>query len=163
MQYRALGQTGISISAISFGAGPISQLLVGNDFDRQRAVIGHAIDRGINWFDTAATYGADQSETKSGRVLNELNAQQRVHVATKVRLMPDDLSDVAGAIRRSVDRQPAATAAAADHAAATAQLDHGPARRRADINHAAATCSVRVVWLKCLKRCAAKDWRSIWA
>ena len=103
MQYRALGKTGISISTISFGAGPISQLLVGDDADQQRVVIGHAIERGINWFDTAATYGAGKSEQNLGRVLNELNAAQRVHVATKVRLMPDDLGDIAGAICRSVE------------------------------------------------------------
>ena len=103
MQYRVLGKTGISISAISFGAGPISQLLVGDDADHQRVVIGHAIERGINWFDTAATYGAGKSEQNLGRVLNELNAAQRMHIATKVRLMPDDLGDIAGAIRRSVE------------------------------------------------------------
>ena len=103
MQYRRLGKTGISISAISFGAGPISQLLVGHEVEKQRAVVAHAIERGINWFDTAATYGAGQSETNLGRVLNELNAAQRVHVATKVRLMPEDLGDIGGAIRRSLE------------------------------------------------------------
>lgn len=102
MQYRTLGKTGIQVSAISFGAGPISQLLVGDDANRQRAVIQHAIERGINWFDTAATYGGGQSEQNLGRVLNELNAQQRVHVATKVRLMPEELGDIPGAIRRCV-------------------------------------------------------------
>jgi L-galactose dehydrogenase/L-glyceraldehyde 3-phosphate reductase len=103
MQLRRLGKTGISISAISFGAGPISQLLVGSDAEAQRSVVGHAIERGINWFDTAATYAAGQSETNLGRVLNELNAAQRVHIATKVRLMPEDLGDIRGAVRRSVE------------------------------------------------------------
>jgi aryl-alcohol dehydrogenase-like predicted oxidoreductase len=103
MQSRALGKTGLSISAISFGAGPISQLLVGHDHDRQRAVIQHAIERGINWFDTAATYGNGHSEENLGRVLNELNAIHRVQIATKVRLMPEDLADIPSAIRRSVE------------------------------------------------------------
>lgn len=103
MQTRPLGNTGIAISAISFGAGPISQLLVGDDYDRQAAVIDHAIQRGINWFDTAATYGNGKSEENLGRVLNDLNAAARVHIATKVRLMPDDLGDIKGAIRRSVE------------------------------------------------------------
>jgi hypothetical protein len=40
MQYNALGRTGISISAISFGAGPISQLLVGSDTD---AIMGESV------------------------------------------------------------------------------------------------------------------------
>jgi aryl-alcohol dehydrogenase-like predicted oxidoreductase len=66
-------------------------------------VIQHAIERGINWFDTAATYGGGQSEQNLGRVLNELNAAQRMHVATKVRLLPEELGDIPGAIRRSVE------------------------------------------------------------
>ncbi|HVW37562.1 MAG TPA: hypothetical protein VHB99_09655, partial [Pirellulales bacterium] len=60
MLYRSLGNTGIEISAISFGAGPVSSLMVGDDGDRQRAVVQRAIARGVNWFDTAATYGAGQ-------------------------------------------------------------------------------------------------------
>src|SRR6478672_1475740 len=102
MQYRTLGKTGLSISRLAFGAGPISALMVGSDLDRQRAVVEHAIARGINWFDTAATYGNGASESNLGRVLEELRAVSAVHVATKVRLMPDDLNDVRGAVQRSV-------------------------------------------------------------
>jgi len=101
MQYRTLGKTGLAISVLSFGAGPISTLLVGDERNRQRAVIDHAIERGINWFDTAATYGGGQSEANLGRVLHELG-NPPVHVATKVRLIGDDLSDVGRAVRRSI-------------------------------------------------------------
>lgn len=108
MQYRTLGQTGIQVSALSFGAGPISTLMVGDynnrqQGDRQRAVVEHAIQAGVNWFDTAATYGAGQSERSLGRALEELNAGERVQVATKVRLIGDDLADIRGAVRRSVE------------------------------------------------------------
>jgi aryl-alcohol dehydrogenase-like predicted oxidoreductase len=102
MEYRILGKTGIRLSAIAFGAGPISTLMVGDDGDRQRAVIEHAIAQGINWFDTAATYGDGQSEYSLGRALSEMEAASRIHIATKVRLMPDDLSDMRGAVRRSL-------------------------------------------------------------
>src|SRR4051794_39714821 len=103
MEYRTLGKTGIQVSALSFGCGPISTLLVGDDEARQRAVIARAIECGVNWFDTAATYGNGQSEGNLGRVLEELNAASRVHVATKVRLTSEDLTDIRGAVRRSVD------------------------------------------------------------
>ena len=103
MQYRALGNTGLQISALSFGAGPISTLMVGEDDTRQSAVVARAIEQGINWFDTAATYGAGQSEWNLGRVLDDLQAGPRVHVATKVRLAADDLADIRGAVRRSVE------------------------------------------------------------
>ncbi len=104
MKYRPLGKTGIQISVIAFGAGPISTLMVGDDSDRQRIVVANAIDAGINWFDTAATYGDGQSERSLGQALAELDAAARVHVATKVRLMPTDLDDIGGAVRRSVAR-----------------------------------------------------------
>jgi aryl-alcohol dehydrogenase-like predicted oxidoreductase len=67
MQYRRLGKTGIAISVLSFGAGPVSTLMVGDDHKRQQDVIDHAIKQGINCFDTAATYGSGQSESSLGR------------------------------------------------------------------------------------------------
>jgi L-galactose dehydrogenase/L-glyceraldehyde 3-phosphate reductase len=103
MRYRPLGNTGIEISALSFGAGPISTLMVGDDGQRQRAVIQTALDCGINWFDTAATYGGGQSERNLGCVLAELGAAERVHVATKVRLAPEELGDIRSAVRRSFE------------------------------------------------------------
>lgn len=103
MQYRPLGTTGIRVSAVSFGAGPISTLMVGQDADRQRATIERAVAAGINWFDTAATYGGGQSELSLGRALDELAIASQVHVATKVRLMPEDLHDIPRAVRRSVE------------------------------------------------------------
>lgn len=103
MQYRKFGKTGIEISALSFGAGPVSALMVGNDADRQRNVVRHAIERGINWFDTAATYGSGESERNLGRALAELGATTQVHVASKVRLTSDDLRDIRGAVRRSLE------------------------------------------------------------
>jgi aryl-alcohol dehydrogenase-like predicted oxidoreductase len=90
MQYRPLGTTGIEVSAVSFGAGPISTLMTGDDSARQRAVIKRAVEAGVNWFDTATTYGDGQSESNLGRVLEELGAASHVHVATKVRLVGDD-------------------------------------------------------------------------
>ena len=62
MQYRPLGTTGISVSTVSFGAGPVSGLLTGDAVDTQRAVVQRAVELGVNWFDTAAGYGNGQSE-----------------------------------------------------------------------------------------------------
>lgn len=103
MQYRRFGKTGIQISALSFGAGPISTLMIGNDYDRQLAVVERAFQAGINWFDTAATYGNGQSEQSLGRALEDLGGNNQVHVATKVRLMPNDLEDIHGAVWRSFE------------------------------------------------------------
>jgi L-galactose dehydrogenase/L-glyceraldehyde 3-phosphate reductase len=103
MRYRPLGRTGIEVSELSFGAGPVSTLMVRDDDGQQHAAVQYALERGVNWFDTAATYGAGQSERNLGRVLEELKAGPQIHVATKVRLMPEDLADVRDAVRRSFE------------------------------------------------------------
>lgn len=104
MQFRTLGRTGLSISRLSFGAGPVSTLMVGEDSQRPIDVVRHAIDVGINWIDTAATYGNGASETNLGHVLSTLGCASEVHVATKVRLTLEDLNDIRGSVRRSFDQ-----------------------------------------------------------
>ena len=86
MEYRPLGNTGILVSAISFGAGPVSGLLTGNAIDTQREVVQKAVDLGVNWFDTAATYGNGQSEQSLGAALADIRTDHPLHVATKVRV-----------------------------------------------------------------------------
>lgn len=103
MIQRVLGRTGLQVSAVAFGAGPVSGLMTGDDHAGQRATVARAIDRGVNWFDTAAGYGAGTSEANLGRVLAELGAAERVHVATKVRVPPDAVGDAGGYVRRSVE------------------------------------------------------------
>ena len=78
-------------------------LMIGDDVDRQRTVVQHAIERGINWFDTAATYGSGESERNLGRVLAERCVGSEIHVASKVRLTSDDHRDIRGAVRRSLE------------------------------------------------------------
>ncbi|MFV2066764.1 MAG: aldo/keto reductase [Pirellulales bacterium] len=102
METRLLGSTGIRISVLAFGAGPVPSLMTSDDGDRQRAAVRRALDVGINWFDTAATYGDGQSEIVLGRALRGLGALGAVHIATKVRLVPEDLDMIEASVRRSV-------------------------------------------------------------
>jgi L-glyceraldehyde 3-phosphate reductase len=101
---RQLGSTDIEVSACSFGCGPIPALMTGEPEDRQLELVQYAIERGVNWFDTAAGYGEGSSERNLGRVLAQLPASDDIHLATKVRLMPGELNQVTGAVRRSVER-----------------------------------------------------------
>jgi aryl-alcohol dehydrogenase-like predicted oxidoreductase len=103
MKYSAFGKTGFTISKISFGAGPISTLMVGDFREKQCLVVEHAITRGINWFDTAATYGEGTSEQNLGQALVDLKRTKDVHIATKVRLTTDDLRCIRSAVRRSIE------------------------------------------------------------
>ncbi len=103
MQYRTLGRTGIKVSAISFGAGPVSGLMTGTDANAQRNVVAAAIEAEINWFDTAPGYGAGSSEANLGRALSEIAPAQPIHIATKVRIPLDSTESISDIIRRSVE------------------------------------------------------------
>ncbi len=102
MQHRMLGATGFAVSQLALGAGPVAELLTGSNEAAQRAVLAEALRLGVNWIDTAATYGDGASERQLGQALHALDALDHVHIATKVRLLPDQLSDVGSAIRASV-------------------------------------------------------------
>jgi aryl-alcohol dehydrogenase-like predicted oxidoreductase len=101
MDYRVLGRTGLGVSVLGFGCGTVGGLMIRSaPADRERAV-ARAIELGINYFDTAPSYGDGQSETNLGAVLKALRA--RVYVGTKFRLSGADLKDAAGAIAQSLE------------------------------------------------------------
>ena len=101
MDYRVLGKTGLRVSALGFGCGNVGGLMVrGTPADRQRAV-ARAIELGINYFDTAPSYGDGQSERHLGQALKALNAE--VCVGTKFRLHPQDMRNIRGAIAGSLE------------------------------------------------------------
>lgn len=87
MKYRRLGRTGLLVSEISFGAGPVSGLMTGTDSERQVAVLKTAVQCGINWIDTAAGYGHGNSERSIGAALHELDPHEQIHIATKIRIL----------------------------------------------------------------------------
>jgi len=63
--------------------------------------VHRALELGVNGFDVAPRYGDGKAEAVLGRALQD--RPDPVIVATKVRLSADDLFDVAGAVRRSMD------------------------------------------------------------
>src|SRR5437588_9876308 len=91
MQYRNLGKTGIKVSAIGFGAWAIggpseaSGTPLGwgrTSDDESLAAIRRARDLGVNFFDTADSYGSGRSESLLGIVLSPKRSD--VVIATKV-------------------------------------------------------------------------------
>src|SRR5437667_12852911 len=96
MDYRTLGRTGLKVSALGYGCGDVGGLIVrGAPAERTRAV-ARAVELGVNYFDTATSYGNGVSEQHLGEVLREL--RPNVYVGTKVRLRPEDLGDLRGRI-----------------------------------------------------------------
>jgi L-galactose dehydrogenase/L-glyceraldehyde 3-phosphate reductase len=98
---RALGRTGLRVSALGFGCGNVGGLLIrGTPAERERAV-ARAMELGINYFDTAALYGDGQSEQNLGQALQALRA--RVYVGTKVRVPAVATGEISAAITRGLE------------------------------------------------------------
>jgi len=101
MERHILGRTGLSVSALGFGCGDVGGLIVrGTPADRERAV-ARALDLGINYFDTAASYGSGESEKNLGQVLRALRPD--IVLGTKFRIDPPDHGRIADAITASLD------------------------------------------------------------
>jgi hypothetical protein len=113
---RPFGLTGMSITRVGFGAwaigGPDWAVGWGAQDDRESVIaIRHAIDRGVNWIDTAAIYGLGHSEEIVGKALSELQADRRPYIFTKCGLVWDPANRKAGprqvgapaSIRREVE------------------------------------------------------------
>lgn len=74
-KYVRLGRTGFKVSDVSFGSFPLQP--------GDERVVHHAMDQGINYFDTAEGYNDGMSEQVIGRALKG-GRRQQVHIATKI-------------------------------------------------------------------------------
>lgn len=81
MEYRRLGSTGYEVSAISFGAWAIGGSWGNVDDDESLKALHTAIDKGVNFIDTADVYGDGRSEKLISQVLKERS--EEIIVATK--------------------------------------------------------------------------------
>jgi len=89
MQYTRLGSTGTQVSRICLGCMSFGVPDRGShpwtlDEERSRPVIRHALELGINFFDTANVYSDGTSEEIVGRALREFAKRDEVVIATKV-------------------------------------------------------------------------------
>src|SRR5438309_2542342 len=90
-----LGTTGMRITRVGFGAWAIGgggwTFAWGNQDDADSiAAIRHAVERGVNWIDTAAVYGLGHSEEIVARALRDIPADDRPYVFTKAGLVWDE-------------------------------------------------------------------------
>jgi aryl-alcohol dehydrogenase (NADP+) len=87
MDYVRLGATGLRVSQICLGAmsygDPAWRAWVLPE-DASRPFIKRALERGINFFDTADMYSLGASEEVLGRALRDFTKREQVVIATKV-------------------------------------------------------------------------------
>jgi 1-deoxyxylulose-5-phosphate synthase len=89
MKYVKLGSTGLEVSTVAVGGMGFGDPARGEDpwtVDEAgtAAIIKHALEAGINFFDTANVYSAGSSEELVGKALGKYAARGDVVIATKV-------------------------------------------------------------------------------
>lgn len=103
MQYRSLGQTGIEVSALGYGAAPLGNAYGPIDVDVAARSVRTAIELGINVFDVSPYYGRTVAESVLGPALAPVDRDSYL-LATKVgRYGLDEFDFTADRVRRSVD------------------------------------------------------------
>jgi L-galactose dehydrogenase len=83
MLYRPLGNTGLNVSVLSYGASSLGGVFRSIDENEGIRTVHHAIDVGINFIDVSPYYGLTRAETVLGRALREIG-RERYYLATKV-------------------------------------------------------------------------------
>lgn len=110
MQTTTLGRTGLTVSRLVLGGYPFGGMNKANGWDpwstagRRTAIetINHALDRGINYIDTAPSYGDGNSESIIGEVMR--TRRDDCVLATKVGWQNASRSDVIDSVQQSLRR-----------------------------------------------------------
>lgn len=106
MQYTTLGNTGLVVSRLAFGAMTFTAgdrslgAVYKTDAEAADALVGQALDAGINFFDTADAYASGQSERILGAALK--SRRDEVVIATKVGFRTGSPLSQAGLSRRHI-------------------------------------------------------------
>jgi L-galactose dehydrogenase len=83
MEYRKLGNTGLEVSVLSFGASSLGGVFHPVNLDECMETVRAALDGGINLIDVSPAYGETLGETNLGKALNGI-PRDRYYLATKV-------------------------------------------------------------------------------
>lgn len=90
MRYIKLGHSGLDVSPIAIGAMTYGEPGRGHptwslDEETSRPLIKHALEAGINFFDTANLYSLGSSEEILGRAIKDYASRDDVVITTKIR------------------------------------------------------------------------------
>ena len=88
MEYTKLGNTDLEVSRLCLGCMSFGKAGTMHDWtldeERSEEVVKHALNFGINFFDTANGYSAGTSEEYLGRAIKRNIARNQVVIASKV-------------------------------------------------------------------------------
>ncbi len=85
MKINRLGRTNLWVNPVGLGANAVGGYNLFPNLDEQdgKKLVQAAIENGVNFIDTAYTYGRGRSEEMIGEVLNETGKRQDIILATK--------------------------------------------------------------------------------
>ena len=103
MNYRPLGQTGLNLSVLSYGASPLGGVFGDINQDTGIRTVHAALDGGINFIDVSPYYGDTKAETVLGLALRGVQ-RDRYYLATKCGQYGQEQFDFSAArVTRSLD------------------------------------------------------------
>jgi aryl-alcohol dehydrogenase-like predicted oxidoreductase len=104
MKYRRLGNTGLIVSELSLGSMQFGQGMNMGGLDQRATneMVKFALDRGINFVDTADVYSGGESEALLGNALKGI--REEIVLASKFRLPMSDNFNRSGATRVNIIR-----------------------------------------------------------
>jgi aryl-alcohol dehydrogenase-like predicted oxidoreductase len=103
MKYRAMGKTGLIVSEFCLGTMQFGKNKIGSlDQKAATGMVKFALDKGINFVDTADVYSRGESETLLGNALKGI--REEIVLATKFRLPMSDNFNRCGATRVNIMR-----------------------------------------------------------
>jgi len=105
MKYRKLGNTGLIVSGVALGTMQFGGKMNMGNLDQEGAtrMVKLALERGINFIDTADVYSLGESETLVGNALKGM--RKEIVLATKVRLPMGENFNRSGATRVNILRE----------------------------------------------------------
>jgi aryl-alcohol dehydrogenase-like predicted oxidoreductase len=87
MQYRKLGNTGLIVSALSYGNFNSHKVI---PLEEQVKILKLLFENGVNHIDTAENYTEGKDEEDLGKILKEVNEPRENYVvSTKIWMQPD--------------------------------------------------------------------------
>jgi aryl-alcohol dehydrogenase-like predicted oxidoreductase len=105
MEYRRLGNTGLIVSAVALGTMQFGSKMNAGNLDQAATneQVKFALDKGVNFIDTADVYSLGESETLIGNAIKGI--RDEIVLATKARLPMDDNFNHSGATRANLMRE----------------------------------------------------------
>ena len=104
MKYRRLGNTGLIVSEIALGTMQFGQKMNMGNLDQKetKELVAFALDKGVNFIDTADVYSTGESEEFVGNAIK--GKREELVLASKVRLPMSDNFNRSGATRVNIMR-----------------------------------------------------------